>query len=95
MSAKVERPIDEIKKENSQAWNMILQITNKINEMNRALGLPEQSIRQLTNFEIVITDTTTPEDEEMQYITYYLKQGYPFDEAKKKARELKNLVDIL
>jgi len=57
--------------------------------------LPEQSIEQLTNFEIVIDDNTTEEEEMMQYVEYYLRRGYSLEEAEKLAVEFKQHVDSL
>ncbi len=87
--ASFERPIDKIKKDYPHAWVAIVRIAELLNEFNRSLGLPEQSIRELTDFEIVVTDDTTEEEESMQYAQYYLRRGYSLEEAEKKAEERK------
>jgi len=94
MSAVYEKPSDRLKK-NPQAWKLAVTVAEGINEMNRALGLPEQSIEQLTDFEIVIDDDTTEEEELIQYLEYYLRRGYSIEEAETLAKEFKQYVDNL
>ena len=87
--------LKEIKIKNPELWKFIVNISERINEVNRSAGLPEQSLEQLTNFEIVVTDETTPEEERMQYVEYFLKRGYSLEEAEKEADRLKRLIDAL
>jgi len=94
MSAVYEKPSDRLKK-NPQAWKLAVTVAEAINEVNRKWGLPEQSIEQLTNFEIVIDDDTTEEEEMMQYVEYYLRRGYSLEEAEKLAVEKKEWVNNL
>jgi len=94
MSAVYEKPSERLKK-NPQAWKLAVTVAEALNEVNRKWGLPEQSIEQLTNFEIMIDDDTTEEEEMMQYIAYFLRRGHSPEEAEKLAVEFKHHVDSL
>jgi len=86
---------DILKRRYPQLWRLSVSIAEAFNEINRRWGLPEQPIEQLATPEILITDDTTEEERIIQYIEYYLRRGYSFEESEKLAIERKEWVDSL
>jgi hypothetical protein len=94
VSAIYDKPINKLKS-NPDAWKVVVTVARAINEFNREMGLQEQTIEELTNFEIVIDENTSEEEAMMQYIAYFLRRGYSLEEAEKEALELKQLIESL
>jgi hypothetical protein len=83
---------DDIRKRVEKLNPKALALMDEIDAMiNKSAGKSERS----SGVTVTTTEDMTPEEEEMELFAGFLKEGYPEDEAAKKAKEWLTLMDRL